>query len=89
VPAVVEEELHKRALARLEENRRYSGGKPGRTYLLRGLVVCAACGTSYVGGFSSPSGGNKRYYKYLCHQRRTKMFDPRRTSCDGPAVKAD
>lgn len=89
VPPIVELELHKSALARLEENRRYSGGKPGRTYLLRGLVVCATCGTGYTGGFSSPSGTDKRYYRYHCHQRRTKMYDGRRTVCSCPAVKAE
>jgi site-specific DNA recombinase len=89
VPAIVELELHKTALARLEENRRYSGGKPGRKYLLRGLVVCATCGTGYTGGFSSPSGTSKRYYRYHCHQRRTQMYDRRRTFCDCPAVKAE
>ena len=89
VPAIVEPALHQQALARLEENRRYSGGKPGRKYLLRGLVVCATCGTGYVGGFSSPSGSSKRYYKYHCHQRRTQMYDKRRTFCDCPSVKAE
>jgi site-specific DNA recombinase len=89
VPAIVEFELHQRALARLEENRRYSGGKPGRKYLLRGPVSCATCGTAYTGGFSSPSDGGKRYYKYHCHQRRTQMYDRRRTFCDCPAVKAE
>lgn len=89
VPAIVELALHQQALARLEENRRYSGGKPGRKYLLRGLVVCATCGTGYTGGFSSPSGSGKRYYKYHCHQRRTQMYDKRRTFCDCPAVKAE
>src|SRR5215210_4206332 len=89
VPAIVESELHQRALARLEENRRYSGGKPGRKYLLRGLVTCATCGTAYTGGSSSPSGGGKRYYQYHCHQRRTQMYDRRRTFCDCPAVKAE
>jgi site-specific DNA recombinase len=89
VPAIVDSEIHQKALARLEENRRYSGGKPGRNYLLRGLVVCATCGTGYTGSFSSSSGSGKRYYKYHCHQRRTHMYDRRRTFCDCPAVKAE
>ena len=89
VPAIVEPALHQQALARLEENRRYSGGKPGRKYLLRGLVRCATCGTACTGGFSSPSGSDKRYYKYHCHQRRTQMYDKRRTFCDCPSVKAE
>lgn len=89
VPAIVAEELHRRALEHLEENRRYSGGKPGRTYLLRGLIKCANCGTSYMGGFSSPSGTTKRYYKYHCHQKRTQMLDHRIKFPKCPAVKAE
>src|SRR5215204_1962435 len=40
VPTIVDPSLREKALARLEENRRYSGGKPGRAYLLRGLLHC-------------------------------------------------
>ena len=89
VPAIVEPEVHKQALAQLEENRRYSGGRPGRKYLLRGLVVCASCGTSYVGASSSPVGTTKRYNRYHCHQRRSKMYDRRRYLPECPAVKAE
>ena len=52
VPAIVEPELREKALARLAENRRYSGGRKGRNYLLRGLVKCAHCGTACTGDVS-------------------------------------
>jgi len=64
VPAIVEPELQRCALARLEENRRYSGGRKHRNYLLRGLVECEVCGCSCVGR-NRPRHG-KPYYYYKC-----------------------
>ena len=63
-PAIVEPDTQRRALARLEENRRYSGGRPHRNYLLRGLVTCQVCGCSCVGR-NHPRDG-KPYYYYRC-----------------------
>jgi site-specific DNA recombinase len=59
-PAIVEPDTQRRALARLEENRRYWGGRPHRNYLLRGLVACEVCGCSCVGR-NHPRHG-KPYY---------------------------
>jgi site-specific DNA recombinase len=69
VPAIVEHELHRKALARLEENKRYAGGKSGRRYLLRGLVTCAHCGTACTGDISVSSTGY-RYHYYSCRRKR-------------------
>lgn len=44
VPTIVEPELQRQALARLEENRHFSGGRKTRQYLLSGLISCAVCG---------------------------------------------
>jgi site-specific DNA recombinase len=88
VPAIVEPELRDKALARLEENKRYAGGKPGRKYLLRGLVWCSHCGTAYTGGYSRPSWTDKRYYKYHCRKRRTAGYDKRVRGNSCPNVKA-
>jgi site-specific DNA recombinase len=64
VPAIVPPTLQERALAALTENKRYAGGKKGRNYLLRGLVWCSHCGTTYGGTTSSPPGTQKRYSYY-------------------------
>jgi len=89
VPALVEPELREKALARLEENKRYSGGKSGRKYLLRGLVACAYCTTACTGDVSVSSMGY-RYHYYSCRKKRTTQYDARRAnhgySC--PKVKA-
>jgi len=62
VPAIVTADLQRRAIGRLEENRRYSGGRPHRNYLLRGLVECEVCGCSCVGR-NHPRHGKAYYYR--------------------------
>jgi site-specific DNA recombinase len=68
VPAIVSPELQARAIARLTDNKRYSGGKKRRNYLLSGLVTCAKCGCSCTG--KTHSRGDKRYSYYLCSDDR-------------------
>jgi site-specific DNA recombinase len=63
VPAIVTPELQQVALARLEENRRYSGGRRRRRYLLRGLITCAECGCTCVGRAHTARGRDYAYYK--------------------------
>jgi site-specific DNA recombinase len=62
VPAIVEPGLQQKALARMAENRRFSGGRPHREYLLRGLVRCERCGAFYSGGASTSNGYRYLYY---------------------------
>ena len=87
VPAIVAPELQQKALERLKENKRYSGGKPGRKYLLRGLVVCEVCDTIYVGASKkNPSG--KRYSYYYCRRRQGTYEKGRKHSLRCPHVSA-
>ena len=76
VPAIVEPTLRDKALVRLEENKRFAGGRPHRNYLLSGLIECARCGWSYRGTTASGSRTGKRYYYYGCG-RRTTVYDKR------------
>lgn len=78
VPAIVEPELQQRALARLEEHRRYSGGRPHREYLLRNLVHCAVHGAACGGVASTPSTADKRYHYYICRKQQRNAYDDRR-----------
>ena len=87
VPAIVEPKLQQKALARLEENKRYAGGKKyRRKYLLRGLVSCAYCGTACTGDNSVSSTGY-RYHYYSCHKKRM-TYDKRFRGLSCPEVKA-
>src|SRR5215207_2858159 len=64
VPQIVAPELQQRALSRQEENRRYSGGRPHRRYLLSGLITCETCGCNCVGRTNAARG--KKYSYYRC-----------------------
>jgi len=87
VPAIVDPALREKALSRLEENKRFAGGRPHRNYLLSGLVECAHCGWAYRGTCASGSRTGKRYYYYACG-RRTTTYDKRvERSC--PSVNAE
>jgi site-specific DNA recombinase len=69
VPQIVAPELQQRALTRLEETRRYSGGRPHRKYLLTGLITCAVCECSCVGKITGSRG--KKYPYYRCTDELT------------------
>jgi site-specific DNA recombinase len=68
VPAIVERALQEQAISRLAENKRYSGGKKRRDYLLRALVVCATCGCACTG--QTTTRGQKKYSYYKCSDDR-------------------
>src|SRR5919199_1388497 len=70
VPAIVEPELLRQALTCLEENRRFSGGKKTRDYLLSGLVTCETCGRSCAGRVTALRG--KKYPYYRCNQEQAR-----------------
>ena len=64
VPVVVTTELQEAAKARLSDNKRYSGGRPVRKYLLRGLIKCARCDWNYSG--LSRKREDHYHFKYVC-----------------------
>ena len=88
VPEIVEPQLREKALSRLTENKRYAGGKKSRKYLLRGLVVCAHCGTAYSGDTSVSSKGY-RYHYYSCRKKRVTSDKRVRGRLTCPKVKAE
>src|SRR5918995_1498034 len=74
VPAIIPKELQETAIARLGNNKRYSGGRPVRKYLLRGLIRCARCGWRYSGVSRKREG--RYHFKYTCPPATTRRFDP-------------
>jgi len=88
VPAIVEPALREKALRRLEENKRYAGGRPHRNYLLSGLIECAHCGWNYRGTLTSGSRTGKRYYYYGCGKRLS-VHDKRFRGYSCPHVNAE
>ena len=92
VPPIVDSDLRHSALTRLEENKRYSGGKRSssvvsRPYLLRGLLYCEHCGTAYVGA-SKTNASKRRYYYYNCRGRLGVYQDKRKAEPGCPGVQA-
>jgi site-specific DNA recombinase len=87
VPAIVLPELQQKALARLEENRRYQNREGHRRYLLRGLITCDNCGVVYVGFPHLSDRRRYRHYKYGCSNRR-KRHDQRAKQLNCPKVDA-
>ena len=85
-PAIVSPELQRRALARLEENRRYSGGKRTRSYLLSGLIHCKVCGSSCAGRVNTARGKKYPYYRCSDDSALRAFRAPRGHS---PNVRAD
>jgi site-specific DNA recombinase len=69
VPAIVSAATRRRAIAQLRENQCYSGGRPHRFYLLRGLVKCAVCGSGCTGRTKTAYG--RRYVYYRCRDDHT------------------
>jgi site-specific DNA recombinase len=63
VPAIVTPELQQRALKVLTENKRFSGGRKHRSYLLAGLVACETCGCSCIGQTHVTRGKKCPYYR--------------------------
>ncbi len=84
-PPIVEPGVRERACSRLEENKRYSGGKAGRNYLLAGLVKCAACGFACTGHGTASRG--RKYHYYRCNNRKTEQL-PKGPPHRGPCVQA-
>jgi site-specific DNA recombinase len=74
VPAIVPKEIQETAIGRLEDNKRYSGGRPVRNYLLRGLIRCARCDWNYSGLSRKREG--RYHFKYTCPVSSSRRFDP-------------
>ncbi len=81
VPAIVQPWQVERAQAQLQRNKALWSGRPTpRFYLLRGLLICGACGRPWHG---SVSHGRRRY---RCASRDRAFYAE---SCESPSWKAE
>jgi site-specific DNA recombinase len=81
VPAIVQIWQVERAKEQMKRNATVHSGRPSpRFYLLRGLLICEACGRPWA---SWPSHGRRRY---RCTSRN-RWYSAR--SCDSPSRKAE
>lgn len=88
VPALVDEETWKLAQFALSANRSVAQHPP-RTYLLRGLILCANCGRHYAGSPTSRNSRNGwRDYYYKCGGTAATTVPEPAERCAGKALPA-
>ena len=88
---ILDEETYRAAVQAVRARTRAgSKPKPHRTYLLRGVVVCA-CGTPMRGEARVQRGGEQRYYRCPAAGRTVTRLDANRNPvrCDAKLVPAD
>ena len=87
VPAIVTEEIWKKAQTNLKAHFLFSARSAKHKYLLRGLIKCKLCGLTYVGMKSTGnrSGPDKFYYK--CNGAHTPEL--LQTRCSAKLVRGD
>jgi hypothetical protein len=83
VPTIVDPEVREKALSRLIENKRFSGGQKVHNYLLRGIPICEHCGTAYGGNASG------EYHKYYACRKQRVTSDKRSRELTCPRIRAD
>lgn len=85
IPAIISEETHRAALARLENARRWWSGRHKEEYLLSGLCRCLLCGRPIHG--ASRQSGKSRLRYYVCRGYAPGV--PGEPRCRAGRVRAD
>jgi len=79
-PPIVSEETWDKAQLTFKENFRHSIRNKKFHYILKDIVTCAKCGSSYAGRMKT----DKRDQFYMCSARRTKT-----RPCNNPAISIE
>jgi site-specific DNA recombinase len=87
VPAIVDPELFEKVQQQLYEHRQRTAGQAKYPYLLRGLLVCSACGRNLWGRVSDPGKRTERRY-YTCNQR-DRFYVRDAAPCRRPTLRVD
>jgi site-specific DNA recombinase len=88
-PAIVTEEIWKRAQANLKAHLLFSARSARNRYLLRGLIKCNLCGLTYIGMAANRTNGKREFY-YRCNGAHTPaMFTKLGHRCPSKAVRGD
>jgi site-specific DNA recombinase len=82
VPPLVEPGLWEQANAQIKRNQRLPKGNATRIYLLRGLITCGQCGSTYVGQVFAHGA----YYRCNGHSRA--KFPKRQERCRSRVANA-
>ncbi len=79
-PPIVSEETWEKAQKTFKDNFRHSIRNKKFHYILKDIVTCAKCGSSYAGRMKT----DKKDQFYMCSARRTKT-----RPCDNPAISIE
>ena len=88
VPAVVTEEVWKKAQATLQANFLFSARSSKNQYLLRGLIKCGLCGLTYVGTAANRPNGKREFY-YSCNASHSPSIYWARGRCHAKPIRGD
>jgi len=88
VPAIVSEEIWRKAQETLKANFLFCARSAKNQYLLRGLIKCGLCGRTYIGVAANRPNGRREFY-YRCNgAHSTSVFLPGER-CGSKAVRGD
>jgi len=88
VPAVVSEDVWRKAQANLRAHLLFGTRNARNQYLLRGLIKCGLCGLTYVGIAANRPSGSREFY-YRCNRAHSPSIYAGRGRCQSKAVRGD
>jgi site-specific DNA recombinase len=88
VPALVTPDVWTRVQQRLQQNRSLPKGNATRVYLLRGLIRCGVCRSTYVGSPGAMIKSGRMYY-YRCSELAATAQPDHGKRCCSVALRAE
>ena len=88
VPALVSSDVWERVQQRIKQNRSLPKGNATRVYLLRSLIRCMVCGSTYVGSPGATTKAGRLYY-YRCSELCASNQPEPGKRCRSVAIRAE
>jgi site-specific DNA recombinase len=88
VPAIITEEVWRKAQENLKAHFLFGVRSARNKYLLRGLIKCAQCGLTYVGIAATRPNG-KREFRYRCNGAHSPAIYRVNGKCDAKAIRGE
>ena len=88
VPAVVSEDVWRKAQANLRAHLLFGTRNARNQYLLRGLIKCVLCRLTYMGIAANRPSGKREFY-YRCNRAHSPSIYAGRGRCQSKAVRGD
>jgi site-specific DNA recombinase len=88
VPAIVTEEVWRKAQENLRAHFLFGVRGAHHHYLLRGLIKCGSCGLTYIGLAANRANGKHEFY-YKCNGAQSPQIYGPNGRCDSKPVRGD